>query len=191
MHATEFAGASLIEPKKLGDERGYFSRIFCAEEFLRHGLPATFVQQNVSVSKKRGTLRGMHYQIAPHAEAKLVRCIRGEIVDVIIDLRPQSPTFLKWAAFHLSAQNMLQLLVPAGFAHGFQTCTDDTEVGYLVTQAYCPAAERGVRWNDPLIGITWPLEPSEMSHKDRNWPDLDLKRVARRTIVHQSAGCAR
>ncbi len=174
---TIFEGASLIEMEQHKDARGFFGRLFCAESFREQGLPDTFVQQNLSVSSRRGTLRGMHYQTEPHAEAKLVRCVRGAIVDVIVDLRPGSRTFLHWASFTLSAENLTQLLVPTGFAHGFQTLRDDTEVSYLVSHRYTPAAEGGLRWNDPAIGIEWPLEPTEMSDKDRNWPDFEPVRA--------------
>jgi dTDP-4-dehydrorhamnose 3,5-epimerase len=168
---TIFDGATLIDMQQQKDDRGFFGRLFCAESFRAQGLPDVFVQQNLSVSVRKGTLRGMHYQAEPHGEAKLVRCIRGAIVDVIVDLRPGSRTFLQWDSFTLTAENLTQLLVPAGFAHGFQTLTDETEVSYLVSHPYTPSAERGLRWNDPAIGIAWPLEPTEMSDKDRNWPD--------------------
>jgi dTDP-4-dehydrorhamnose 3,5-epimerase len=169
---TMFDTARLVLPEPRGDERGFFARLFCAAEFGRAGLPTEFVQQNVSLSVRRGTLRGLHYQAPPHGEAKLVRCLRGAIVDVIVDLRPASPTFRRWEAFDLSAENMAQLLVPVGFAHGFQTLQDATEVSYLVSHPYVPAAERGLRWDDPAIGIDWPMEPVEISEKDRTWPDL-------------------
>ncbi|ATX65658.1 dTDP-4-dehydrorhamnose 3,5-epimerase [Roseinatronobacter bogoriensis] len=171
---TIFEGAKLIDVERHADARGMFGRVFCAEEFRAQGLPDTFVQQNISVSARRGTLRGMHYQVAPHAEAKLVRCTRGAIIDVILDLRPESSTFMQWAGFELTAENLTQLLVPQGFAHGFQTLADDTEVNYLVSYPYTPAAERGVRWDDPVAAISWPMVPTEMSDKDRNWPDLDV-----------------
>jgi dTDP-4-dehydrorhamnose 3,5-epimerase len=166
--------ARLILPEPRRDERGYFARLFCAEEFRREGLPEVFVQQNLSFSAQKGTLRGMHYQAEPHGEAKLVRCLRGAIHDVIVDLRPESPTFLQWAGFDLTAENMAQLLVPVGFAHGFQTLTDDAEVSYLVSYPYTQHAERGLRWDDPAIGIDWPLEPTTISEKDRSWPDINV-----------------
>ena len=173
-HKTIFEGASLIDMERHEDARGAFGRLFCAEEFRAQGLPDTFVQQNLSVSVRRGTIRGMHYQLEPHGEAKLVRCIRGAIADIILDLRPESPTYMRWASFTLSADNLKQLLVPSGFAHGFQTLADDTEVSYLVSHPYTPAAEQGVRWNDPAAAIEWPIAPTERTDKDRNWPDLDL-----------------
>ena len=170
---TSLAGVTRIDLEKRCDERGFFARSFCADEFAAHGLPTEFVQQNTSFSVTRGTLRGMHYQIAPNAEDKLVRCLRGALFDVALDLRPESPTYLKWQGFELSAENRTQILIPKGVAHGFQTLQDETEICYLVSSRYAPEAERGIRWNDPATGIDWPLEPTVMSDKDRNWPDLD------------------
>jgi dTDP-4-dehydrorhamnose 3,5-epimerase len=169
---TDLHGAKLINAQRHGDARGYFGRLYCVEEFRAQGLPHTFVQQNISVSTWRGTLQGLHYQIEPHAEAKLVRCIRGAIVDVIVDLRPDSPTFMQWADFTLTAENQTQLLVPEGFAHGFQTLADDTEVTYLVSHPHTPSAQRGIRWDDPMLAIEWPLPPSQISETDQNWPDF-------------------
>ena len=157
-----------IEPRS--DERGFFARTMCSDEFARHGLKSNFVQQNVSTSAERGTIRGMHYQLPPHSEVKLVRCVRGAILDVIIDLRSDSPTFMQHAAVELAAETYRMLYVPEGFAHGFQTLTDDIEVTYLVTAAYAPNAERGVRYNDPAFGIDWPLPVSSISPKDASWP---------------------
>jgi len=171
-HDTIFDCASLIDIERHGDSRGFFGRLFCADEFARQGLPTVFVQQNMSVSAKCGTLRGLHFQKEPHREAKLVRCVRGAIFDVIIDLRPHSATFRCWAGYTLNETNLTQLLVPAGFAHGFQTLVEDTEVGYLVSHPYTPYAERGIRWDDPAFGIEWPMVPTELSDKDRNWPDF-------------------
>jgi dTDP-4-dehydrorhamnose 3,5-epimerase len=171
-HSTTLKDATLVELQRRGDDRGFFARSFCAEEFSKAGLPTVFVQQNTSFSAIKGTLRGMHFQTSSHAEDKLIRCLRGAIVDIIIDLRPDSPSYRKWEAFDLNEQNKMQLLVPKGFAHGFQALTDDVEVTYLVSHAYTPQAESGVRWNDPAFAINWPLEPSEISDKDRNWPDF-------------------
>lgn len=171
-HPTTLQGAMLIDLERRGDERGFFARTFCEDEFAAHGLPTVFVQQNMSYSAAKGTLRGMHYQNAPHAEDKLIRCIRGAIVDIILDLRPGSATFGKWEAFELNEDNKRQLFVPKGFAHGFQAVSDHVEVSYLVSAKYAPGAEAGVRWNDPAFAIQWPLEPTEMSDKDRNWPDF-------------------
>ena len=171
-HQTTLKDAMLIDLERRGDDRGFFARTFCADEFAAQGLPTEFVQQNTSYSANKGTLRGMHFQTAPHGEDKLIRCLRGAIVDIIIDLRPDSPTYKKWEAFELDDVNKRQLLVPKGFGHGFQTVSDHVEVTYLVSAKYTPSAEGGVRWNDPAFGITWPLEPTDMSDKDRNWPDF-------------------
>jgi dTDP-4-dehydrorhamnose 3,5-epimerase len=170
-HTTTLNDAVLIDLERRGDDRGFFARTFCVDEFAANGLPTEFVQQNTSYSANKGTLRGMHFQTAPHGEDKLIRCLRGAIVDIIIDLRPDSPTYKKWEAFELDDVNKRQLLVPRGFGHGFQTVSDHVEVTYLVTAKYTPSAEGGVRWNDPAFGITWPLEPTDVSDKDRNWPD--------------------
>lgn len=172
IHATNLQDAFLIEPTKFGDERGFFARTYCANDFAAHGLETQFVQQNMSRSVRRGTLRGMHRQRAPHAEVKLVRCTRGQICDIIVDLRPESPTFKQWQAFELTDENHLSLYIPRGFGHGFQTLCDDIEVSYLVSAHYAPQAEAGVRWNDPALGIVWPMEPSVVSEKDQSWPDF-------------------
>lgn len=169
---TNLSDAKLIELEPRGDERGFFSRTFCQEEFAQHGLETVFVQQNMSFSAHKGTLRGMHFQKGAHAEDKLIRCVRGAILDVIIDLRRESTTYMKWEGFELNEQNMHQLFVPKGFAHGFQTLTENVEVTYLVSQAYAPDAESGLRWNDPAFNIAWPLEPTEMSDKDQEWPNF-------------------
>ena len=172
IHQTELQDAKLIELQRRGDERGFFARTFCVDEFAAAGLPTEFVQQNMSFSAEKGTLRGMHWQRAPHGEDKLIRCMSGAIFDVLVDLRPGSPTFLKWQGFELTAENKNQVLIPKGFAHGFQTLTPDVEVSYLVSHPYTPEAEVGLRWNDPKIGIEWPLSPTEVSEKDRSWPDI-------------------
>ncbi len=171
-HATTLKDATLIDLEKRGDERGFFSRTFCEREFAAHGLETRFVQQNASRSALKGTLRGMHYQRGEDAEAKLVRCLRGKILDVIIDLRPDSPSYRKWEAFELDDVSCRMLYAPRGFAHGFLTLTDDVEVTYLVSSFYAPGAEAGVRWNDPAFGIAWPLDPVVMSDKDKAWPDF-------------------
>ncbi|WP_396273527.1 dTDP-4-dehydrorhamnose 3,5-epimerase [Hyphomonas sp.] len=171
-HQTTLKDAMLIELERRGDDRGFFARTFCVDEFAAHGLPTGFVQQNTSYSANKGTLRGMHFQTAPHGEDKVIRCLRGAIVDIIIDLRPDSPTYKKFEAFELDDVNKRQLLVPKGFGHGFQTVSDHVEVTYLVSAKYTPSAEGGVRWNDPAFGIKWPLAPTDMSDKDRNWPDF-------------------
>ncbi|MBA4339504.1 MAG: dTDP-4-dehydrorhamnose 3,5-epimerase [Hyphomonas sp.] len=171
-HPTTLKDAVLIDLERRGDDRGFFARTFCADEFAANGLPTEFVQQNMSYSATKGTIRGMHFQRAPHAEDKLIRCLRGAIVDIILDLRPDSPTYKRWEAFVLNEENKRQLLVPKGFAHGFQTVSDHVEVTYLVSSRYNGAAEGGVRWNDPAFGITWPLAPTEMSDKDKKWADF-------------------
>lgn len=167
-------GAAIIDLQRRGDDRGFFARTFCAETFRKHGLPDSFVQANMSWSARAGTLRGLHYQKAPYAEDKLIRCVRGAVFDVLVDLRADSPTFLQWEGIELTAENRRQVLIPKGFAHGFQSLVDDTEVAYQVSAAYAPEAEAGLRWDDPVLRITWPLAPSELSDKDRNWPDLKL-----------------
>lgn len=172
IHETTLQDAKLIELQRRGDERGFFARTFCADEFAAAGLPTKFVQQNMSFSALKGTLRGMHWQRAPHGEDKLIRCMSGAIFDVLVDLRPASPSFLRWQGFELSDENKHQVLIPKGFAHGFQTLTPNVEVSYLVSHAYTPEAEAGLRWDDPKIGIEWPLVPTEVSDKDRSWPDI-------------------
>jgi dTDP-4-dehydrorhamnose 3,5-epimerase len=168
---TPLSGAYLIELEPVGDPRGFFARAWCAREFSEQGLDPGTVQCNLSFNHQRGTLRGMHYQIPPHAETKLVRCIRGSIYDVIIDLRPESPTYTHWFGAELSADNRSMLYIPKGFAHGYQTMEDNTEVFYQVSEFYRPGSEGGVRWNDPRFGIEWPLEVSVISAKDQALPD--------------------
>lgn len=170
---TPLEGAYTIELEKRGDERGFFARLFCEKEFQTHGLESKFVQINNSSSSTKGTLRGMHFQIAPAGEVKVVRCIKGALYDVIVDLRPNSPTFKKWFGVELSAENRTMMYVPKGFAHGFVTLTDDVEAFYLVTEFYAPEQERGLRYNDPAINIQWPITPTEISDKDKSWPDLN------------------
>jgi dTDP-4-dehydrorhamnose 3,5-epimerase len=165
-------GAYIIDLEPRGDERGFIARQFCAAEFAAHGLRTGVEQANVSRSAMAGTMRGLHYQNAPHAESKLVRCVRGALFDVLVDLRPDSPTFRKWVGFELSAENMRQIYVPPGCAHGFLTLTDDVEALYLNSAAYAPQAEGGLRYDDPGIGIEWPGEIRVISDKDRSWPDF-------------------
>lgn len=169
---TSLKDAYLIELEKRGDDRGFFARTMCREEFAAHGLDTTYVQQNTSFSVHRGTLRGMHYQLPPYTEAKLVRCIKGAIVDIIVDLRRQSSSYLQHECFELDEENRLQLYVPRGFAHAFQTVSDNVEVTYLVSAPYVPAAEGGLRYSDPRLGIVWPLPVSVISDKDASWPLL-------------------
>lgn len=173
---TRIKGAYIIELEPLADERGFFARSYCQEEFEKHGLNTRIVQCNISYNKKRGTLRGMHYQVAPHEEIKLVRCIRGAIYDVIIDLRPNSPTYTQWLNVELSSQNYNMLYIPEGMAHGFQTLEDDTLVYYQMSEFYHPECTRAVRWNDPAFGIKWPeVSKRIISDKDRDY--LDFKRL--------------
>lgn len=170
---TPLEGAFVIDLEKRGDDRGFFARAFCEREFAAHGLPARFVQVNDSLSATRGTLRGMHYQLAPKAETKVVRCIRGALHDVILDLRAGSPTFGRSFGVDLTAENRRMLVVPKGFAHGFVTLADDTEAFYLVDELYAPELERGVRWDDPRFKIPWPIPPVVLSDKDRSHRDFD------------------
>ena len=169
---TDLCGAWLIEPVPARDSRGFFARTFCAREFADHGLTTRFVQNSTSQSLAKGTLRGMHFQRAPHAEAKVVSCLKGAVWDVIVDLRPDSPTYCRWQGFELTAENCRQLYIPEGFAHGFQTLCDQAEVGYLISEFYEPSAAGGVRYNDPAFAIEWPLPLTVISEKDRTWPDF-------------------
>jgi dTDP-4-dehydrorhamnose 3,5-epimerase len=170
---TRLPGAYIIalEPRK--DERGFFARSFCRNEFEQRGLNSYVAQSNISFNFKRGILRGMHYQIAPHSEAKLVTCVAGSIYDVLIDLRKDSPTYCQWLAIELSARDRSMLYVPEGFAHGFQTLEDDTTVFYQMFNFYEPAASRGVRWDDPAFAIQWPAAPQFMSPRDSVFPDFE------------------
>jgi dTDP-4-dehydrorhamnose 3,5-epimerase len=168
---TELKDATIIELERREDERGFFARTWCQHEFEEHGLVARIVQANMSYNRLKGTLRGMHFQHAPYAETKLVRAVRGAIYDVIIDLRPESPTFKRWIGVELSADNRRALYVPEGFAHGFQTLSDDADVMYQVSAFYTPGAEGGLRYNDPSFDIQWPLPVSVISDKDAAWPD--------------------
>jgi dTDP-4-dehydrorhamnose 3,5-epimerase len=167
---TSLSGAFMIEPERRSDERGFFSRVFCRDEFAAHGLDYGAVQCNISFNPKKSTLRGMHYQVAPHQEVKLVRCTMGTIFDVIVDLRRESQSLGNWFGLELSAENRRMLYVPTGFAHGYLTLADDTEVFYQVSEYYSPESERGARWNDPAFGIKWPLQPELISDKDREHP---------------------
>lgn len=169
---TKLAGAFVIELERREDQRGFFARIFCQQEFEAHGLKTQVVQCNVSFNKRKGTLRGMHYQAAPFAEAKLVRCTSGSIYDVIIDLRLASATFKQYFAVELSAENGRMLYIPEDFAHGFQTLRDDTEVSYQMAQRYSAEHARGVRWNDPAFGIEWPEGERIIIERDQNYPNF-------------------
>jgi dTDP-4-dehydrorhamnose 3,5-epimerase len=174
MHFTEtgLKGAWLIETSPQVDSRGSFARTFCHREFSEHGLEVRFVQHSISHSVQRGTVRGMHFQQVPYGEVKLVSCIKGSILDVIVDMRQNSPTRLHWKAFELTADNGRELYIPKGFAHGFQTLEKDAIVQYRISEFYTPEAARGVRFDDPAMGIEWPLAPTVVSDKDRAWPLL-------------------
>jgi dTDP-4-dehydrorhamnose 3,5-epimerase len=177
---TKLKGAFVIEIEEKHDNRGFFARTFCAQEFEEHGLKATVAQCNMSFNHKEGTLRGMHYQLAPATETKLIRCIRGAIYDVVIDMRPDSPTYLEHIGVELTADNRCALYIPGMFAHGFQTLNDNTEVIYQVGEFYTPGYERGVRYNDPVFNIQWPLTVTEISDKDLNWPLIQVEAMSSR-----------
>ena len=169
---TELGGAFVVETERAEDERGWFARVYDEGELEQRGLAARFAQGSVAFNKERGTLRGLHYQAEPHAEAKLVRCIRGAVHDVIVDLRPGSSTFRRWTAVELTAAGGRMLYIPEGLAHGYLTLEDETEMLYLISAPYAPEAARGVRWDDPGFGIEWPSDPRVMSEKDGSWPDF-------------------
>ena len=169
----DLRGAFLIDLEPAGDERGFFARTYCREEFEARGLRAIHAQSSISFNAARGTLRGLHYQLAPAEEAKLVRCTRGAIYDVLVDLRRGSPTFCRWAAVELSAENRRMVYAAEGMAHGFITLRDSTEVLYQISAPYRPELARGVRFDDPAFGIRWPLEPAVMSERDRSYPPFD------------------
>jgi dTDP-4-dehydrorhamnose 3,5-epimerase len=168
---TKLKGAFLIVPEKLRDERGFFARSFCKNEFKERGLDPEIVQSSISYNRQRHTLRGMHYQLPPGAETKVVRCTRGSIYDVMIDLRKGSRTYCKWASYELTAKNYLMLYIPEGIAHGFITLENDTDVLYQMSEYHAPKLARGVRWNDPAFGVRWPAEKPIMSGKDQNYED--------------------
>ncbi len=170
----ELAGTYIIDLEPVADERGFFARSWCRREFEKYGLNSDLAQCSISFNKKCGTLRGLHYQAKPHEEAKVVRCIRGVIFDVIVDLRPESSTFKKWIAVELSAENRRMLYIPPGLAHGFQSLTGDTEVFYQISEFYHPESARGVRWNDPAFKIEWPPADRVISDKDGSYPDFVL-----------------
>lgn len=171
---TNLKDAYLIDIQKFEDQRGFFARGWCQNEFEAHGLVPRVVQANISYNHSKGTLRGMHYQQAPYAETKLIRCVRGALYDVIVDLRPESPTFKQWIGVELTAENYRMLYVPEGFAHGFQTLVDNTEAFYQVSQFYTPEAEGGLRYDDPAFGIEWPLTVEVISEKDKSWPNYSF-----------------
>jgi dTDP-4-dehydrorhamnose 3,5-epimerase len=171
--ALDLSGATLIALEPHFDERGFFARAWCSKEFAGAGLPAEIVQTNLSQTLLRGVVRGLHYQRPPSREGKVVRCLRGGIFDVIVDVRPDSATFLRYVGVELTPVNRLALYIPPGFAHGFQTLEPETEVWYQMTDYYQPGLGGGLRWNDPALGIEWPLEPTAMNERDATYPDLD------------------
>lgn len=170
---TEIPGAYLITTELHEDNRGFFARAWCREEFERQGLVTDVQQCNISFTKKAGTIRGLHYQIAPHEEVKIIRCTNGGIFDVCIDIRKDSETFGKWVGYELTAENRAMLYVPEGCAHGFQALTNNAEISYIVTAAYNKEAECGIRYDDPTLNISWPLDAADISEKDQNLPLLD------------------
>lgn len=169
---TELKDAYIIDIERREDPRGFFARTWCQQEFSAHNLTTMIAQANMSYNRQKGTLRGMHYQRPPYAETKLVRCTRGAIYDVIIDLRPDSPSYKRWIGVELTADNRRALFVPEGFAHGFQTLEDHSDVMYQVSQFYTPGAEGGIRYDDPAFGIEWPIEVAVISEKDAGWTDF-------------------
>lgn len=173
---TPVNGVFVIELEKREDSRGYFARAWCEKEFAANGLPK-FVQTNMSMCREKGTIRGLHYQAAPHGEAKYMRCIRGAIYDVAVDVRPESPTYMKWFGIELTAENRKALVVPEGLAHAYQALTEDCEVIYSASAFYAPGFERGIRWNDPAFNITWPIQDAIVSEKDAKWPDFKAEKL--------------
>jgi dTDP-4-dehydrorhamnose 3,5-epimerase len=169
---TPLAGACIIDPERFEDERGFLAISWARDEFIAHGLNPEIEQCNISYNHRKGTVRGMHWQASPYAEVKLVRCTRGSIYDVIVDIRDGSPTYLQWFGVELTAENRRALYIPEGYAHGFQTLEDATELSYQVSAPYAPAATRGMRWNDPAVGIVWPLEMTVISDRDARHPDF-------------------
>ena len=169
---TDVTGARVVEPEPHQDVRGRFMRAWCSHEFAQHGIKFTPLQANMGLSVRAGTIRGLHYQVAPALEAKLVRCTRGEVFDVVVDLRPTSPTYKAWYGVTLSAENGRMLFVPEGCAHGCQSMVDNSEIYYMTSTFYAPKEVRGLRFDDPAIGIQWPLHASSVSEQDRNWPNL-------------------
>jgi len=170
----ELKGSFIIEIEKIEDERGFFGRAWCQNEFEKHGLNPIIKQINTSLTLKKGTVRGLHYQVDPYQESKLIRCTRGKIYDVIIDLRPDSPTFMKWVGNELAQDNYKMVYVPENFAHGFISIEDESEVYYLVSEPYTPGAERGIRWNDKAFNINWPIPVNIVSEKDASIPNFNI-----------------
>lgn len=171
MQETKLPGAYLITPDKISDNRGFFGRLLCAKELRDKGLNATILQSNIGVSHKKGTLRGLHFQMEPHREVKIIRCTKGAVYDVIVDLRPESKTYKNWYGVELTADNYAMLYVPEGFAQGYLTLTDDAEIYYNTSQYYAPKVATGVRYNDPAFNIKWPIGLNVISDQDKSWPD--------------------
>ena len=172
---TKIGGVYVLDPKRFEDERGFFAPAFSAREFEARGMAGRFVESNISYSRRRGTIRGMHYQAAPNGQAKLVRCTRGAVYDVAVDLRPDSPTYGEWVGVELTAENRRMLYLPGDCGHGFQTLVDETEVFYMVSSPYAPESGRGFRWDDPAFRIEWPeTEERILVERDRNYPDYTL-----------------
>lgn len=169
---TQLVGVYIIDPERIADERGFFGRTWCRDELASHDLETDVSQCSLSFNLRRGTIRGMHFQMEPHAETKIVRCTMGAIRDVVLDLRRESPTFRQWVGVDLTVDNRRMVYVPRGCAHGFQTLLDATEVFYQITPSYMPEAARGVRWNDPVFAIEWPVADPILSARDRNYPDF-------------------
>lgn len=174
---TNIHSAWLLDPKRIEDARGFFARSFCVKELQEHGIHSSIQQINLGFSAQGGTLRGLHYQLAPHQEVKVVRCTRGSVFDIVLDLRPDSPTFKQWIGHELTAENRRILVVPEGCAHGYQTLEDNSEVEYSTTASFAPDAARGVRYNDPAFGVEWPLPVTAISDADRTWPDFRIDMV--------------
>ena len=190
-HETKLRGAFIVELDRKEDHRGFFARAFCAKEFEHHGIHPKVAQANMSYNHSKGTLRGMHYQVPPASEPKFVRCVRGAIWDVIIDMRPESPTYLQHIGVELSADNRRALYVPDMFAHGNQALTDHVELFYLVGEFYTPGCERGVRYDDPAIGIEWPAPVTVISDKDKSWPLLHVKETEKTKARETAARVSR
>ena len=169
---TPLEGAYIIEPQRFEDERGFFARSWCKREFETHGLNSRLVQCNISYNRRKGTLRGMHHQEQPYAETKLVRCTLGAVYDVLIDLRPDSPSYKKWCSIKLTVDNRRMVYIPEGFGHGFMTLADNTELFYQMSEFYAPDSARGIRWNDSAFNIVWPGDVTVISEKDKNYPDF-------------------
>jgi dTDP-4-dehydrorhamnose 3,5-epimerase len=184
---TPIVGAFLITPERHQDSRGFFVRTYSREEFRRRGLNHDWEECSLSFNSRRGTLRGMHFQAQPHSEAKLIRCTRGAITDIILDLRPNSSSFKAWTSVKLDSENREQLYIPQGLAHGFQTLVQETEVSYQISTSYRPELARGVRWNDPAFDIEWPLRISEMSDRDRAFPDFSLDLCSEAALATEQA----